>query len=89
VQVYIQVIDRENDGRDLHRFRSVLENDNKQSGSEIGELRDKNNAARLALAGVGNALWDLWARIENKPVWKLLVDMTPEQLASNVNFQYM
>jgi hypothetical protein len=36
VQVYIQVIDRENDGRDLHRFRSVLENDNKRYGSEIG-----------------------------------------------------
>jgi L-fuconate dehydratase len=31
----------------------------------------------------------LWARIENKPVWKLLVDMTPEQLVSNVNFEYM
>jgi len=49
----------------------------------------ERGVARLAMAGVGNALWDLWARIEKKPVWKLLVDMTPEQLASNVNFQYM
>lgn len=45
--------------------------------------------ARLAMAGVGNALWDLWARLEDKPVWKLLSDMTPEQLVSNVNFKYM
>lgn len=32
----------------------------------------------LAVAAIVNALWDLWARLERKPVWKLLVDMEPE-----------
>lgn len=43
----------------------------------------------LALAALMNALWDLWARIEQKPLWKLLVDMSPEQLVSTMDFQYL
>ncbi|KMQ89858.1 mitochondrial enolase superfamily member 1-like protein [Lasius niger] len=43
----------------------------------------------LATAAIINALWDLWARIENKPVWKLLTDMTPEKLVSTVDFRYI
>ncbi|EKD73982.1 MAG: mitochondrial enolase superfamily member 1-like protein [uncultured bacterium] len=27
-----------------------------------------------------NAVWDLWARREQKPLWRLIVDMTPEEL---------
>jgi L-fuconate dehydratase len=43
----------------------------------------------LATAAVINALWDLWAKIEGKPLWKLLVDMTPEKLVSTIDFTYM
>lgn len=43
----------------------------------------------LATAAIINALWDLWARIENKPVWKLLSDMSPEQLVSVIDFRYV
>lgn len=32
----------------------------------------------LAVAAIVNALWDLWAKIENKPLWRLLTDMEPE-----------
>lgn len=32
----------------------------------------------LAVAAIVNALWDLWARLENKPLWRLLADMEPE-----------
>lgn len=31
----------------------------------------------------------MWARIEKKPVWKLLVDLTPEQLVSTIDFRYI
>lgn len=34
-------------------------------------------------------MWDLWARIEKKPVWKLLTDLTPEQLISTIDFRYI
>lgn len=43
----------------------------------------------LATAALVNALWDLWARIENKPVWKLLIDMKPEELVSTIDFRYL
>lgn len=31
----------------------------------------------LATAAVGNALWDMYARTRQKPLWKLIADMTP------------
>lgn len=43
----------------------------------------------LATAAIINALWDLWAKKLNKPVWKLLVDMTPEELVRCVDFTYI
>ncbi|XP_070557011.1 mitochondrial enolase superfamily member 1-like [Ptychodera flava] len=43
----------------------------------------------LSTAAVVNALWDLWGKLENKPVWKLLVDMEPEKLVSCIDFRYI
>ena len=57
-----------------------------------GQLRwigPEKGALHLAVAGIVNAFWDLWGKIEKKPVWKLLVDMTPSQLVSLVDFRYM
>ena len=31
----------------------------------------------IATAAVDNALWDLYARAHQKPLWKLIVDMSP------------
>ena len=36
-----------------------------------------------------NAVWDLAARLENKPLWKFVVEMTPEQLVDVIDFQYI
>ena len=43
----------------------------------------------LATAAVVNAVWDLWAKVEGKPLWKLLADMTPEQLVRCIDFRYI
>lgn len=43
----------------------------------------------LAAAALINAVWDLWARVEGKPVWLLLAEMTPEQIVSCIDFQYI
>lgn len=43
----------------------------------------------LATAAIINAIWDLWAKQAGKPVWKLLVDMTPEELVRCVDFTYL
>ena len=34
----------------------------------------------MATGALVNAVWDLWARREGKPMWKLLADLTPEQI---------
>uniref|UniRef100_F6QL22 Enolase superfamily member 1 n=1 Tax=Equus caballus TaxID=9796 RepID=F6QL22_HORSE len=43
-----------------------------------GQLRwigPEKGVVHLATAAVLNAVWDLWAKQEGKPLWKLLVDM--------------
>ena len=36
-----------------------------------------------------NAVWDIYAKIEGKPLWKLLADMTPEELVRCIDFRYI
>ncbi len=43
----------------------------------------------LAAAALINAVWDLWAKIAGKPVWRLLADMSPEQIVSLIDFTYI
>ncbi|MDQ2943641.1 MAG: L-fuconate dehydratase [Candidatus Dormibacteraeota bacterium] len=43
----------------------------------------------LASAAIVNAVWDLYAKVEGKPLWKLLVDMSPQQLVSCIDFRYI
>jgi L-fuconate dehydratase len=59
------------------------------SDSQLRWLGPEKGVIHLALAAVVNAVWDLWARSERKPLWKLLADLTPEQLVSCVDFRYI
>lgn len=43
----------------------------------------------LALGAVVNALWDLWAKVLGKPVWKVIAEMTPEQVVRCIDFRYI
>ena len=49
----------------------------------------EKGAIHLASAALVNAVWDLYAKVERKPLWKLLVDMTPEQLVACIDFRYI
>lgn len=42
---------------------------------------------RMAAGAVLNAMWDLWAKSLNKPLWKLLVDLEPEFVADCVDWR--
>ncbi|XP_003708678.1 mitochondrial enolase superfamily member 1 [Megachile rotundata] len=59
------------------------------SESQLRWIGPEKGVTHLATAAIVNALWDLWARIEKKPVWKLLTDLTPEQLVSTIDFRYI
>jgi L-fuconate dehydratase len=52
-------------------------------------LGPDKGVVHLATAALVNAVWDAWARAEGKPLWKLLVDMTPEELVRCVDFRYL
>ena len=43
----------------------------------------------LGTAAVVNAVWDLWAKIEGKPVWRLVADMSPAELVRLIDFRYL
>ena len=57
--------------------------------SQLRWIGPEKGVIHLATAAVVNAVWDLWAKVEGKPLWKLLVDMTPEQLVSCIDFRYI
>ena len=57
--------------------------------SQLRWIGPEKGAIHLATAAVVNAVWDLWAKVEAKPVWKLLADMTPEQLVRCIDFRYI
>ncbi|XP_070276646.1 mitochondrial enolase superfamily member 1 isoform X5 [Myotis yumanensis] len=57
-----------------------------------GQLRwigPEKGVVHLATAAILNAVWDLWAKQEGKPLWKLLVDMDPRTLLSCIDFRYI
>ena len=57
--------------------------------SQYRWLGPEKGVVHLAAAAVVNAVWDLYAKAEGKPLWKLLADMTPEQLIACVPFRYI
>ena len=57
--------------------------------SQFRWLGPEKGVIQLATGALINAIWDLHARAEGKPVWKLLADMEPEQILSAVEFRYI
>ena len=59
------------------------------SDSQLRWVGPEKGVIHLATAAVVNALWDLYARVEGKPLWKLLADMSPEQIVACIPFSYI
>jgi len=57
--------------------------------SQLRWVGPEKGVIHLATAAIVNALWDLYAKVEGKPLWKLLSDMRPEELVSCVPFRYI
>jgi L-fuconate dehydratase len=52
-------------------------------------LGPEKGILHMATGAILNAVWDLWAKSEKKPMWKHLVDLSPEQLVSTIDFTYI
>ena len=57
--------------------------------SQLRWVGPEKGVIHLATGAVVNAVWDLWAKAEGKPLWKLLADLSPEQLVACVPFSYI
>ena len=57
--------------------------------SQLRWLGPAKGVIHMAAAAVINALWDLAARMAGKPLWKLLADLSPEQIVALVDFRYL
>jgi L-fuconate dehydratase len=59
------------------------------SDPQLRWVGPEKGVLHLATAAVVNAVWDLYAKTEGKPLWKLLADMTPEALVACIDFRYI
>jgi L-fuconate dehydratase len=69
---------------DLGGFSAALVND-----SQLRWLGPEKGVMHMAIGAVVNAAWDLAAKLAGKPVWRLLADMTPEEIVALVDFRYI
>jgi L-fuconate dehydratase len=70
--------------QDMGKFYRYITGD-----SQLRWVGPEKGVMHLATAAVINAVWDLYAKVEKKPLWRLLADMTPEQLVSTIDFRYI
>ncbi len=57
--------------------------------SQLRWVGPEKGVIHLATAALVNAVWDLYAKAAGKPLWKLLVDMTPAELVACIDFRYI
>jgi L-fuconate dehydratase len=57
--------------------------------SQLRWVGPEKGVIHLATAAIVNAVWDLYAKSEGKPLWKLLSEMSPEELVRCVDFRYI
>jgi L-fuconate dehydratase len=80
------VVGRATDGlfEDMGAFWRSLVGD-----SQLRWIGPEKGVIHLATAAVVNAVWDLLAKRSGKPLWKVVCDMTPEQIVALIDFRYI
>jgi L-fuconate dehydratase len=57
--------------------------------SQLRWLGPEKGVIHMALAAIVNAVWDLYAKSQKKPLWKLLADMSPREIVACIDFRYI
>ena len=78
-------------GQDINDIKANMGTFHNQlrSDSQIRWLGPEKGVMHMAAGGIANAVWDMWARSEGKPVWRLLCDMTPEEFIDCIDLRYV
>eukprot|EP00501_MAST-03F_sp_TOSAG23-6_P000092 GSMAST32.ASY1.ANO1.94.1 assembled CDS len=58
-------------------------------GSQLKWCGPEKGPVHQGASAIINAMWDLWGKFENKPVWKLISDLEPEFLVGLLDFRYV
>ncbi|WP_239952391.1 L-fuconate dehydratase [Pantoea sp. Z09] len=59
------------------------------SDSQLRWIGPDKGAIHLATGAVVNAVWDLWAKSEEKPLWRLVAELSPQELVRCIDFRYL
>lgn len=59
------------------------------SDGQLRWLGPEKGVMHLAVGTLINAVWDLYAKVNHKPLWKLLSDMNPEEIIQCIDFRYI
>jgi L-fuconate dehydratase len=59
------------------------------SEGQLRWLGPEKGVIHLATGALVNAVWDLWAKSEDKPLYRLLAELEPEQLVEVIDFRYI
>ena len=57
--------------------------------SHLRWLGPEKGVMHMAIGAVINAAWDMAARRAGKPVWRLIAEMTPQQIVDLIDFRYI
>jgi len=57
--------------------------------SQLRWVGPDKGVMHLGTAAVVNAVWDLWAKAEGKPVWRLVADMSPKEIVGLIDLRYL
>jgi L-fuconate dehydratase len=57
--------------------------------SQLRWIGPEKGATHLATGAIVNAVWDLWAKVEGKPVWRLVADLSPAEFVRLIDFRYI
>lgn len=57
--------------------------------SQLRWIGPEKGVIHLALGAVVNAVWDLWGKVLGKPVWRVVADMSPEEVVRCIDFRYI
>ena len=69
---------------DMGQFWRMITGD-----SQLRWVGPEKGVIHLATGAIVNAVWDLYAKVARKPLWKLIADMSPDQLVKCVDFTYI
>lgn len=59
------------------------------SDSQLRWVGPEKGVIHLGLSACVNAVWDLWGKYLEKPVWKIVYDFTPEDFVRCIDFRYI